>query len=147
MLRQIGTRCNRLFVYLSYVNVYFKYIFAFFWGWWGGFLTKFVWIIWGLPLRLTLNCSMAEWTGQWYLSYSFFFPFFFVFVFDWMISRWTFHLFDSANFISFPCSIKELTIPILFVFSFVILPCICTVFKDAFVYVFAIKKKMLFKKE
>lgn len=62
------------------------------------------------------------------------------------ISRGTIHPVCSANFISFPPSIKELMLPILFFSSSVILPCICTVFKESFVYVFAIKKKMLLKK-
>lgn len=56
------------------------------------------------------------------------------------------HPFCSASSISFSLSIKELMIPVIVYPLPAILPCICTVFKDTFVYVFAIKKKMLLKK-
>lgn len=139
---QNGTRCNRLFlVYLSYLNVYFNYVFAFFWG--GrcnelrtdSLFVKFLWV-WVV--------TMAERTGKRYLSYQKLLFFCRAFLFA-RSPEGPSVSFCSAGSISFTPNIKERTLLVHF-FPSLFLPCICTVFKESFVYVFAIKKKTLLKK-
>lgn len=125
------------FYYLSYLNVYLKYVFAFSEGRAGlsnKMCTDMLFFFCYLFLCFGL-LSLAERTGHRHLYYTFFYH-----IFSFLFRSCVLQRNHPPSLRRERCHFSPPYQRTLFL-SILISPCICTVFEESFVYVFAIKNK------